>query len=113
MSYQNILTERVETIVIITMNRPDKRNAMSPKLNEEMRATVEHLATDSRCGVLVLTGAGDSFNAGFLDAWLEGCAVADCLRAGVTCGTLSTRGFGGTATQPTRAELRSALEAVW
>jgi sugar/nucleoside kinase (ribokinase family) len=59
------------------------------------------------------TGAGDSFNAGFLDAWLEGCPVADCLRAGVTCGALSTRGLGGTTTQPTREELRSTLEAVW
>ena len=37
---------------------------MSPRLNEEMRDTVEALATDPRCGVLVLTGAGDSFAAG-------------------------------------------------
>jgi trans-feruloyl-CoA hydratase/vanillin synthase len=48
----------------VTLNRPDKRNAMSPKLNEEMRDTVETLATDERCGVLVLTGAGDAFAAG-------------------------------------------------
>jgi sugar/nucleoside kinase (ribokinase family) len=59
------------------------------------------------------TGAGDSFNAGFLDAWLEGYGVLECLRAGVACGALSTRGFGGTAAQPTRDELRRTLEAGW
>ena len=60
-------TVRVEFddgIAWVTMNRPEKRNAMSPALNKEMRETVEHLATDPRCGVFVLTGAGDSFAAG-------------------------------------------------
>jgi trans-feruloyl-CoA hydratase/vanillin synthase len=37
---------------------------MSPALNEEMRDVVEALATDERCGVFVLTGAGESFAAG-------------------------------------------------
>jgi sugar/nucleoside kinase (ribokinase family) len=59
------------------------------------------------------TGAGDSFNAGFLDAWLDGHGIVDCLRAGVASGALSTRGFGGTATQPTHDELRRTLEAGW
>jgi trans-feruloyl-CoA hydratase/vanillin synthase len=59
-----VLVDFDEGIAWVTLNRPDKRNAMSPKLNEEMRRTVEHLATDPRCGVLVLTGAGDSFAAG-------------------------------------------------
>jgi enoyl-CoA hydratase/carnithine racemase len=59
-----VLVDFDDGIAWVTLNRPDKRNAMSPKLNVEMRATVEHLATDPRCGVLVLTGAGDSFAAG-------------------------------------------------
>jgi trans-feruloyl-CoA hydratase/vanillin synthase len=59
-----VLVEFDDGIAWVTLNRPDKRNAMSPQLNEEMRATIEHLATDPRCGVLVLTGAGDSFAAG-------------------------------------------------
>lgn len=59
-----VLVEFDDGIAWVTLNRPEKRNAMSPKLNAEMRATIEHLASDPRCGVLVLTGAGESFTAG-------------------------------------------------
>lgn len=54
------------------------------------------------------TGAGDSFDAGFLAAWLAGRSVRDCLAIGVACGSLSTRGIGGTAAQPTLAEAEAA-----
>lgn len=50
------------------------------------------------------TGAGDSFDAGFLHTWLQGKPLLDCLRYGCACGTLSTRGLGGTSTQPTEEE---------
>jgi sugar/nucleoside kinase (ribokinase family) len=50
------------------------------------------------------TGAGDSFNAGFLHAWLAGRPLEECLRWGVACGSLSTRGLGGTARQATAEE---------
>jgi trans-feruloyl-CoA hydratase/vanillin synthase len=59
-----VLVEFEDGIAWVTLNRPDKRNAMSPALNVEMRATVEALATDERCKVFVLSGAGDSFAAG-------------------------------------------------
>ncbi|MGD8340617.1 MAG: p-hydroxycinnamoyl CoA hydratase/lyase [Gammaproteobacteria bacterium] len=60
----NVLVEFEDGIAWVTLNRPDKRNAMSPALNAEMRETVNALATDERCGVFVLTGAGESFAAG-------------------------------------------------
>ena len=59
-----VLVDFEDGIAWVTMNRPEKRNAMSPALNREMLATVSALATDERCGVLVLTGAGESFAAG-------------------------------------------------
>jgi sugar/nucleoside kinase (ribokinase family) len=59
------------------------------------------------------TGAGDSFNAGFLNAWLDGQPLRSCMRAGVACGSLSTRGLGGTTAQPTSDELAECLEASW
>jgi feruloyl-CoA hydratase/lyase len=60
----NVLVEFEDGIAWVTLNRPEKRNAMSPALNQEMRLTVEALATDDRCGVFILTGAGESFAAG-------------------------------------------------
>jgi trans-feruloyl-CoA hydratase/vanillin synthase len=61
---ENVLVEFEDGIAWVTLNRPEKRNAMSPALNAEMRETVNALATDERCGVFVLTGAGESFAAG-------------------------------------------------
>ena len=55
------------------------------------------------------TGAGDSFDAGFLHAWLREQPLNECLRWGSACGALSTRGLGGTASQPDAAEVRALL----
>ncbi|MDR7048920.1 trans-feruloyl-CoA hydratase/vanillin synthase [Duganella sp. 3397] len=48
----------------ITLNRPDKRNAMSPTLNREMIDVLETLELDEDAQVIVLTGAGDAWTAG-------------------------------------------------
>jgi trans-feruloyl-CoA hydratase/vanillin synthase len=48
----------------ITLNRPEKRNAMSPTLNREMGDVLETLELDEDAQVIVLTGAGDSWTAG-------------------------------------------------
>jgi sugar/nucleoside kinase (ribokinase family) len=50
------------------------------------------------------TGAGDSFDAGFLHAWLRDLPLLDCLRWGNACGALSTRGTGGSGNQSTAQE---------
>jgi sugar/nucleoside kinase (ribokinase family) len=59
------------------------------------------------------TGAGDSFNAGFLHAWLDRHPLRACMRAGVACGALSTRALGGITAQPDGNELAACLEAAW
>ena len=59
--------------------------------------------------VLDTTGAGDSFNAGFLHAWLRGWSLSRALRCGVVCGSLSTRGLGGCEAQPDVTELQKHL----
>lgn len=51
-------------IAWVTLNRPEKRNAMSPTLNREMIDVLETLELDENARVLVLTGAGESFSAG-------------------------------------------------
>jgi sugar/nucleoside kinase (ribokinase family) len=57
------------------------------------------------------TGAGDSFNAGFLHRWLHGAPLVECLRLGAACGALSTLGLGGTAAQPTLTEAEALVHS--
>ncbi len=54
-------------------------------------------------------GAGDSTNAGWLCGRLRGLAVEHAARLAAACGSLSTRGRGGTAAQPTLAEAEAAM----
>ncbi len=61
---RNVLVDFEDGIAWVTMNRPEKRNAISVDLAREMVEVVDALEVDDRCGVLVLTGAGDSFSAG-------------------------------------------------
>ena len=51
--------------------------------------------------VVDTTGAGDTFDAGFIAGRLEGWPLERCLALAVACGSLSTRAVGGTAAQPT------------
>jgi sugar/nucleoside kinase (ribokinase family) len=55
------------------------------------------------------TGAGDSFDAGFLAAWLGGQSATEALALAVACGSLSTQAVGGTLGQPTFDEARAAV----
>ncbi|GAA3751307.1 p-hydroxycinnamoyl CoA hydratase/lyase [Salinactinospora qingdaonensis] len=59
-----VLVEFEDGIAWVRLNRPDKRNAMNPRLNEEMVRTLDALEHDERCRVLVLTGAGEAWTAG-------------------------------------------------
>ena len=63
-NYQTLLVGFDEGVCVLTLNRPDKRNAMNPTLGEEITDALERLRNDDRCRVLVITGAGDSFCAG-------------------------------------------------
>jgi trans-feruloyl-CoA hydratase/vanillin synthase len=62
--WQNVRVTLEEGIAWVELNRPEKRNAMSPRLNADMVEVLDLLEADDRCQVLVLTGAGDAFSAG-------------------------------------------------
>lgn len=61
---KNVLVEFEDGIAWVSMNRPEKKNAISVDLAREMLATMDVLEVDDRCGVFVLTGSGNSWSAG-------------------------------------------------
>lgn len=63
-NYDTLLVTRNEGITTIAFNRPEKRNAMSPQLHNEMFQLLTDLRYDKDTRVIVLTGAGDHFCAG-------------------------------------------------
>ncbi|WBR99923.1 p-hydroxycinnamoyl CoA hydratase/lyase [Pseudoduganella sp. SL102] len=62
--WQTVKVDVADGIGWITLNRPEKRNAMSPTLNREMIDVLETLELDDDAQVIVLTGAGESWSAG-------------------------------------------------
>ncbi len=61
---KNVKVELEDGIAWVTLNRPEKRNCMSPALNDEMVEVLDALEINDACQVLVLTGAGEAFSAG-------------------------------------------------
>jgi enoyl-CoA hydratase len=63
--YETILTERIGLVERITLNRPEKRNALSPLLQEELIDAVHAAERDNEVRVIVIRGAGPSFCSGY------------------------------------------------
>src|SRR5207245_10699054 len=59
MAYQNILVETNSRISVLTINRPDKRNALNQATRDEIRQALDSLERSPESRVLVITGAGD------------------------------------------------------
>ena len=62
--WKTLRVEINEGIAWVVLNRPEKRNAMNPTMNLELRDALEALELKESAGVLVLTGAGESWCAG-------------------------------------------------
>ena len=54
MDYENILYERAGPIAVVTLNRPDKLNALSDDLQREVRHALHHAGVDRKIGILDL-----------------------------------------------------------
>lgn len=65
MSYELLTVEREDTIALLSLNRPQKRNALSIALQEEITRCLGQLEEEAGVKVLVITGRGSAFCAGF------------------------------------------------
>jgi enoyl-CoA hydratase/carnithine racemase len=65
-NYETVIFEKVEDkICRLTLNRPEKLNAMSPKLLEELDSVLNAFEDDADASVLIIRGAGRAFSAGY------------------------------------------------
>ena len=88
-----LLEELKDKVAVLTLNRPDRLNAMSPPMLDALLEALPRLAADPEIGVVVLTGAGRGFCAGGdVKAMAEG------------------REFGGTTLEEKAQALRSRME---
>ena len=90
---QDLLEALKDGVAVLTLNRPDRLNAMSPSMLDALLEALPRLAADPEVGVVVLTGAGRAFcSGGDVKAMAEG------------------REFGGTTLGDKAQALRSRME---
>lgn len=64
MAYETITYEKEDGVAILTMNRPEQRNAISPQMAAEVDDALDQAAADEEVKVLVVTGGSETFSAG-------------------------------------------------
>jgi enoyl-CoA hydratase len=95
-----VLTERRDGVLLITLNRPEARNAVNLALAEGVAAALDELDDDADLGAGVLTGAGKGFSAGMdLKAFVTGERP-----------WVGDRGFAGIVQRASRKPLIAAIE---
>ena len=95
-----VLTERRDRILIITLNRPDQRNAVNEAVAQGIAAALDELDDDAGLSVGVLNGAGKGFCAGMdLKAFVAGERPH-----------VEGRGFAGIVERPSEKPLVAAIE---
>jgi 2-(1,2-epoxy-1,2-dihydrophenyl)acetyl-CoA isomerase len=64
MTYETILFETADGVATITLNRPDKLNALNPQMFADLAAALDRIEADAALRCVVITGAGRGFCAG-------------------------------------------------
>ena len=100
MADEAVLTEADGGVLLITLNRPDQRNAVNAALADGIAAALDRLDDDDDLQVGILTGAGKGFSAGMdLKAFVQGESPH-----------VEGRGFAGIAQGPPRKPIIAAIE---
>jgi enoyl-CoA hydratase len=100
MSEQPLLSERRDRVLLITLNRPEARNAVNLAMAEAMAAALDELDSDDELSVGVIAGEGKGFSSG-MD--LKAFASGERPWAG-------DRGFAGIVQKPAEKPLIAAIE---
>jgi enoyl-CoA hydratase/carnithine racemase len=80
MAYETILVEKKDKTMILTLNRPEKLNAMNPQMLQEITQALAELRGDADTRFVILAGAGKSFSAG-ADMGIRGTTPPDAAQA--------------------------------
>ncbi len=64
MSEQHLIIEKADGYAVLTLNRPEARNALSPQLLTDLCQAFADLQQDAEVRAVILTGAGSAFCAG-------------------------------------------------
>jgi len=128
MAYEHILAGVEDGVAMLTLNRPEKLNAMNRKLQQELHHAVKQMEADDAVGCIVITGAGDrAFSAGGdiheqlsndarysdeeLDAMRDrkgGYEIAACAKP--TIGMMNGLAYGGAAVLASSLDMRVGCE---
>ena len=63
--FENLLYDRDGAVTTITWNRPESLNAITPALEAEFHAALDHANEDPDCRAIIVTGAGRAFSSGY------------------------------------------------
>ena len=96
-----MLSERRDGVLVVTLNRPEARNAIDLETAEAIAEALEGLDRDATVSVGVLTGAGKGFSAGM---------DLKAFAAGAPAPWIEDRGFAGIARRSSRKPLIAAVE---
>ena len=130
MAYEHILADVEDGVAILTLNRPEKLNAMNRKLGQDLHHAVKRMEADDAIGCIVITGAGDrAFSAGGdiheqlsddaqysqeeLDAKRDGkdrYEIAACSKP--TIGMMNGLAYGGAAVLASSLDMRVGCEGT-
>jgi enoyl-CoA hydratase len=117
MAYENILTETRDRVAIITLNRPQRLNALSDALADELGQALEGYDADPGISVIVITGSAKALAGYALGGGCELAMACDFIVAAdsakfgqpeITIGTMP--GFGGTQRLPRAVGKAKAMD---
>jgi enoyl-CoA hydratase/carnithine racemase len=94
MEYKTVMLEKKDGTAILTLNRPDKLNAVNMKMRSEILGILDNLEKNPAVRVLIVTGAGRAFCAGAdINEFAEGTKDSELSTGNSTRGTVLAKAY--------------------